>query len=70
MNILAWYNETKTGGVGSVSKIHLTRDGQTTLCGRRPGRNAVFEPLGNEQCSKCDDIHERIPLEENENATR
>ena len=62
MDILGWYNETKTGGVGTVSKIHYTRDGNTTLCGRRPGRNSVFEPMGNEQCSKCDDIHESYTL--------
>ena len=60
MKVLGWYSETKTGGVGSVSKIHYTENGETALCGARPGRNAVFEPLGCEQCHKCDAKFEEI----------
>jgi len=59
MEIIGWYNETKTGGVGSVSKIHITHNGQTTLCGAKPsGRNWVMDALGNDTCSKCEKKHE------------
>jgi hypothetical protein len=52
---VGWYIETKSGAVGTVSKIHYTEnDGVTTLCGIRPSRNAVYEMLGEEYCPRCD----------------
>lgn len=60
MDVIGWYNETPTLGVGTVSKIHYTRDGITTLCGVRPGRNAVFDIIGSEGCSRCEDKQHKL----------
>ena len=57
---MGWFIEGKYGVVKSVSKIHWTRDGgDKTLCGRRPSRNAVMDPMGFEGCEKCEDIREK-----------
>lgn len=51
---MGWYIETPSEGVGTVSKIHLTKDGNKTLCGVSPSRNAVMIELGSELCWKCE----------------
>ena len=55
-----WHTETPAGAIKSVSKMHLTADGQKTLCGVRPTRNAIIGWAMGDVCYRCLEKREKM----------